>query len=476
MLVRDRHQPSRRRPRLASPTHALLASPTHALLAAAAAAVLACVSRALVFPALSSNDEAAHVDYAVAIWQGRLPVFEHGLTIAPGFGELPPAQWVAQHPPLFYALLAPAVGPLADSGHYLAAVLAGRVVNSLLAGVAVLAVAWAVRQAAPGDPWLPPAAGVVTALCAWVLRVGGAVYNDVLGVVVASLLLGLAARTIRAGPTVRRWVALAVAGAAALATRASLALVLGVALAGVVLSVALVSRAVRPTVRSVLAAAATAVGAVLPTAWFWVRNVRLTGNVVGSHPEWAQENLDRVTRSWTDVLGDPGFWWQTWGLFSHNPDGLVLTTALLLVVPALAAGVVAARRLSRSRPDRTTLAVALVFAAATAGVALMAAGFTTTGGGINPRYVMPVLAPVVLVVVAGLRARPPAATPALAAWCAVAVVDAAVGYGRGVAEYLHASGTPPIWPVPAAVLGAAAVGCAAIAVVATGRAAADGGD
>lgn len=440
------------------------AGPGRVVPAAAAAAVLACASRALVFPALSSNDEAAHVDYAAAVWHGRLPVFEQGLTTTPGFGEIPDAQWVAQHPPLFYTVLAPAVGPLVDGGHYLAAVLAGRFVNSLLAGLAVLAVAWAVRQAAPRDPWLPAASAVVTALCAWVLRVGGAVYNDVLGVVVASVVLGLAARIARDGPSPRRYAALAAAGAAALATRASLVVVVGVALAGVVLSAGVRTRAVRPTALAALTAAGIGLGAVLPTAWFWLRNVRLTGNVLGSHPEWAAENLDRVGRSWLDVLGDPGFWWQTWGLFSHNVESLVPVTVLLLLVPVLAAAAARVRGRARRPVDPAGRVVAALFAVAVVGVALLAVAFTTTGGGINPRYVMPVLAPVSLAVAAGLRARPGAALAALATWCAVAVADAAAGYARAVGEYLHLPGVPPIWPVPALLLGVTAVACIAGAV------------
>lgn len=57
-------------------------------------------------PLFGTADEAAHFDYAYQVWTGRLPVFERGLVIRPPFGFLPPVQWTAQHPPLYYLVLA----------------------------------------------------------------------------------------------------------------------------------------------------------------------------------------------------------------------------------------------------------------------------------------------------------------------------------------------------------------------------------
>jgi len=63
---------------------------------------------------LRNNDETGHFDYAYQVWHGRLPVFEDGVSVKPPFASIPPVQWTAQHPPLFYVIEAPFIGPFVD--------------------------------------------------------------------------------------------------------------------------------------------------------------------------------------------------------------------------------------------------------------------------------------------------------------------------------------------------------------------------
>jgi hypothetical protein len=77
------------------------------LLAAALAAFFTCCAVAAVNPPLSTADETSHLDYAVQVWNGHLPVFEQGAVFKPPpTGVVSRVQLEAQHPPLFYALVA----------------------------------------------------------------------------------------------------------------------------------------------------------------------------------------------------------------------------------------------------------------------------------------------------------------------------------------------------------------------------------
>lgn len=440
-------------------------------LAAAVAALLG-VAFAATSQLYSSGDEAAHVDYAYQVWSGELPVFEDGLVIEPGFGFQPPVQWVAQHPPLYYLLQAPAVGPSIDSGRHVAAGYTARGVNAALAALVVVASAWAAAQVAPRRPTVWAGVALVTALNAWVVRVAGSVYNDLLCVLWSTLLLGLTARALRRGPTWRTDALLAVVGAAALATRASLAVVIGVC--GLAL---LGQRLARRDVGGAARILFVGVVAVLPTVPFYLRNLALTGRVMGGDPQWAEQNLGSASRPVLDVVADPATWRGFGGLFSIFGLPTSTTTRVLLVVPTLlavgAAVAVAVLRHRRPRvPDvpRSTapggLAVVLVLAGVTAAVVAMQVVYTAGGGGLNPRYLMPVLLPVTLVVAAGLDV-PRVREVLLAAWCAVAVADVVLWAARTHGD--EVVGVAPTFPLVAAGALLAAILLVPVALGAHGR-------
>jgi hypothetical protein len=117
--------------------------------------VLAIVGAATAFAALSkalyTSDETAHMDYAYQVWLGRLPVFQHGLLFRPPGANVPPVQWEAQHPPLFYLITAPVVGPLINGGHWLSAVLAGRACCVVVAAACIVALSWAGSLVSQGN-------------------------------------------------------------------------------------------------------------------------------------------------------------------------------------------------------------------------------------------------------------------------------------------------------------------------------------
>jgi 4-amino-4-deoxy-L-arabinose transferase-like glycosyltransferase len=234
-------------------------------------------------------------------------------------------------------------------------VLAGRVANAVLAGLVVVAVAWAVRRIVPAPPAVAVAAAGTTALTPMLLLVGSAVYNDLLTVLCAALALGVAATAIRRGLSTRLVVGAAVVVSAGMLSR----LTFVVFAAAVVVAVALAAGGVRGRGWNGLAGrtAAVLVVVAVPTAasgWFWLRNIALTGNVAGSHPEWSAEALHRAPAGFADTVLSRDFHQGLFGVFRGN-EGYLGWTWLLLFVP-LALGLVAlvVRGVRCSRADRDT--------------------------------------------------------------------------------------------------------------------------
>lgn len=373
------------------------------VIAAACFAVFASVAIGFSAPPFNSGDEAAHFDYAVTVWHGHLPVFERGLTIDSPFGILPPVQWVAQHPPLFYAILAPFVGPLWDSGHLYAAVLAGRAVNAVLAGLTVLAAGWAARRVLPGRPATAAVAAVVVSLTSMFLLVGGAVYNDLPNVGFGALAIGVGATAIRRGLSTGLVVLGAVVTAGGMLSRLSFAVFVAAVLVAFVCARGggrwngLVGKA-----GAVLVAAAAPV---LAAGWFFLRNRELTGNVAGSHPAWAATHLHRSQHGFVETVTDPGFWSGVFSVYrGHFADPWGWTWAILLVPLLLAVVVGLVPGLRRSTlvvpPDRERarrgdrVADALVAAMLVAVfllIVFLQVRFTMQGGAAQARYGLPVV-------------------------------------------------------------------------------------
>jgi hypothetical protein len=386
-------------------------------------------------PIYSSGDEAAHVDYALQVWHGHLPVFEQGLALQNTVGVHPPVQWTSHHPPLVYLLLAPVVGPLVDAGHVDGAGMAARAVMVLLS----VALLYAVR--AVGHQLLPSVRGagltsaVVVGLSVWFVRLGGSVYTDTPAALVSALAF-LALLRLALGGARRRDAALFVAACAACGlTRFSLLPVVALfALALVVVGHlsgrrgpgpvpgsrapgALGPGRLRPT-----SAWATALGAgaavVATSGWFYLRNRALTGNFSGSHPEWAAEHTPRVARPVLDVAVEPGFWTtmtqqMSLGSYPRLPRAIepaLPWTLLLAALPLVVGLALAVVRIVRGRERRAVQLVLLATVlAACGGVACMQVAHAAGGGSAFARYffaMVPFLAPFMALALLRLHGTP----------------------------------------------------------------------
>ncbi len=478
-----------------------------------------------------TGDEAPHLDYAYQVWQGDLPVFEDGLEHRPDGAWLAPVQWTAQHPPLYYLLVAPVAGPLAEAGHPVAAVYAARAVNVLLSGLLVLVAHGAARRICrPGSAVAPVVAFVVAAMAAKSL-VGGSGYNDLLAAAFVTALFGAAAAAVRRGLDARLVLAISLLTSGAALTRLS-AGVVAVVLAGVAGLAGIVRARQRrggwaPVAGLVLGGPATVLAA---AGWFYVRNVELTGTVTGSHFDWSVEHQGRSPKPLWQVLVEyvtwlrlPNlFWWSgqqpprtTYVLATMIVTGVVLVwVPIALAVartarawtngaerdaaatndagahparwggwPTLRAGADKVLRrgvegavprgvegADRRRGPAGADRVMLLVLLVLPVVVLVAMQvvFASNSGGVYPRYLLPVAVPLCLAIAAGLAARPRLLIPV---WTAVTLADLA---GWVVMELRTPPAEPwyyteaPVPSVVAAVLaGAAVIGTARLVLDAT---------
>lgn len=476
-------------------------SERQAVIGAMVSGMLLALLVALADAPYATGDEPPHVDYAYQVWHGELPVFEDGLQLRPDGAWLAPVQWTAQHPPLYYLLVAPLVGPLADAGHPVAAVYAARGVNVLLSGVFVLAAWWSARRLTRPGSALPPLVAFLAGAMPAAAHVGGSAYNDLLATTGVTVLFGLAATVVRRGLDTRLVTLLSLVAATCALTRLSAALI-----AAVIAATALTVGAVRAAQGRgrwgyVAALAVAGPGAVLATSgWFYLRNVRLTGTVTGSHFDWALENQNRQERPVWAVLVDPETWlrlpdifWWAGRLPPSTPLALttLVVTALLLVWTPLIVALVTAvpRRASPAEPAPDTpvapdsaagpdtarrtdalLLRALPVVALLVSVSVQVV-YASSSGGVYPRYLLVVSLPLCLAVAAGLAVRSRLLVPA---WATVTVLDLAVWLSVELATPPEPGyyAEPLLSAAVVGVLAAAAVGCSATLAL---RAVRDGG-
>lgn len=444
---------SRWRPERFGPRAARLGISGAALAMLAGAAVFATLS-----PALNTADETGHFDYAFQLWHGSLPVFEDGVMFRPPFGSAPPVQWEAQHPPLFYALLAPVVGLLVDHGQPMAAVLAARFIGAVTAALCVVGLGWAAGALTRRSQvtWMIVVAAVAAPISPF-LRVGGSIYNDDLAVLFTVVALGVTLRAIRNGISRGLLVAAALTAAGGMLSRANFIITLLTMCGGLVLAWWIQSRSPWPRRIAVgigialipVAAAGVASG------WFYLRNVNLTGSLTGGHPEWAAAHLGRVQLSDSEVLAHIQGGWKVLNQFylqkagnwmKYGQDlvaGLLMVSAAVFLVSVV---LWAVRRTGSALPDSseapnsdvpTAAAPTRSFSVQTArslsvgtvmGIQLLITlvvlhGYVAGGGGPNSRYLLPALFTIVVLFafgVVGLGRRMRAAALALysvLAWC-----------------------------------------------------------
>ncbi|MER7607537.1 hypothetical protein [Nocardioides sp. NPDC127503] len=378
-----------------------------------------CAGYALSSPLYGTKDEVAHVDHAYQLWHGTLISIGDPMRMPQIWGYTLPFDWTGQHPPLFYLLLAPAVGPLTDAGHLLAAGMAARGIALVITCLVVAAVMWTTRQIVPSRPEVSIAAGLVTALSPALTRLGGVVFNDNLFVLWATLLVGQTVWLLRNGPRTCGLVLFGLYAAAALGTR--LPAVVFIGLCATTLGLVWLFGPRRDWA-GILRLGVAVLLAVAVNAWFYIRNFRATGNWSGMQTDLVGKPgsplEEREVRPVLDVATDPDIWRQLLippALQQHVTIGAVLTLA-----PLVLGLVVGLRALSRPRREPVRVATALLLLALTAVIVGIQLNYAAGGGGAYWRYLIPLTVVTSLLTALGLAATPRLAGPAVAVWAAAA--------------------------------------------------------
>ena len=362
-----------------------------------AAAMLTLVGAqiALVFKVPSwGNDEPAHTGYVASLAEGRLPTIETDIVDDParfpgtaeefrGWDEEHGDIWTANHPPLFHLAMVPVWWVLSD--HQSGMVITMRLANTLGFATWLLLVGLLARELVPRRPAVAALAVVVAAAPTLVLR-SAFFQNDGWASASAVLLLLMTVRMVRDRVTGARLAWAVTAGTVAAGTRAQGVLVVALCTLTLLVVLAHRSRGSGAGVRRAIAVAAL-VGGVPAAAfgWFFLRNLRLYGDLTGQEALLEKFGREPVTR-WDRVDNIPGLTEPTLA------TSLLIVAALVLVPIALVRSV----RRHGVRPDAVWIMLG-VHALLTLHSVVT---FLSAGGGFHDRYlmqVMPLLATAVAV-------------------------------------------------------------------------------
>jgi 4-amino-4-deoxy-L-arabinose transferase-like glycosyltransferase len=385
---------------------------------------------ALRMPVYGPADEASHVGYAREVGHGRLPTIK---TVIPAAGDQRMVQlvrrrdaahrtiWVANHPPLFYALTAVPVRVGSAIGHPVRGVVGARMLSVGLSALGLLAIAFVVLQLVPGRPQLAVAAAGFAALLPSLAITSAVVHNDSLAFLTTTATAAAAVVFVIRGPSALRLAAVAAAASLAALTRLSGIAAVGIACLAVFVGVWLATDrgVLRRLVRAGLWSAAVAAAVVAASGWFWLRNLTMYGDLSG-----ADALCDHFTYcrnppgTFLDALQKPSFWlneqlrlWDTTFWMKNFHGSLTRRLWLLGLVPLagllLAGGRALVRRARGGpRPDRGRLAATALCVLLLGVVQVLVAVHVAAGGTLHVRYLFPALVTIGLGAAVGLAALP----------------------------------------------------------------------
>lgn len=424
-----------------------------------------------------ANDEAPHLGYVANLAHGYLPTidsrivddpsrFPRGFAVLLGWDDAHRDTWTANHPPLYHLMLVPLWWLFNDDLSHV--VIAMRLVNTLGYGCWVLLAGLVARELAPRRPAVVALAAIITATPTLVLR-AGFLQNDGWGCSAALLMMLMTIRMLRGGPDAVTWQRVAVAasaGALAAGTRAAGVLVVVVCCLTLLVCLGRDRRGVT---------AAAVVGAVpaVATGWFYLRNLRLYGDLTGQDALLVK--FERVPLgSLLDFHRIPGLWEPL--LAAWIPLTVLATAVPYLVVRRVVQRARNGVLWQGRRPD-PVWTMLVIHTVLTLGNLV---GFVSAGGGFHDRYLMtsmPLIATAAALAMLAMR-RPDlkaVGEPSersrhrewrvAAAWATVLVAWLVGSVGYEVWFYvLRQSGWAPVQGVVPALLLLAALGVAAAVV------------
>lgn len=237
----------------------------------------------LAMPPFLPADESSHAGYALEVADGNLPRLED--TVEPEIpGQRALRYYLANHPPLYYGLVGPVLEQSVESDHSIGGVRLVRGFSLLLAAgtvVVTAALAGVVVQRRRAEAMVL-AAGLAATVPTFVTT-SASLHNDLLAVFSAALAYHGAALALVHGPRRGNVALICLGSAVTLATRLNGAPIVALAAAALGLATLLHDRdgRARRVLRAALLSAAPVAAAVATSGWFYLRNVRLYGDISG---------------------------------------------------------------------------------------------------------------------------------------------------------------------------------------------------
>ena len=237
----------------------------------------------LAMPPFLPADESAHAGYALEVADGRLPRLEDTVKVEMP-GQRPLRMYLANHPPLYYAITGPVLELSVDHHRPVAGVRLVRGFSLLLAAgtVAITAALAGVVVKRRRVEAMILAAGIAASVPTFV-STSAMIHNDLLAVFAATAAYYGAVAALVRGPR-RGYVALVCVGSAVtMATRLNGAPIVALACAALGVAVLLHDEGgrARRLVKAALLGASPLVAAAAASGWFYLRNIRIYGDISG---------------------------------------------------------------------------------------------------------------------------------------------------------------------------------------------------
>jgi hypothetical protein len=435
-------------------------------------------------------DSPDHLDYVYQVHLGQIPDAygsEYGFPGERNVRSSKARQFASAHPPGYYAIVAPVMGPLLDRDRWVAAIAFGRAVNIAFGAVGAVAMGWFMwRLGGRRRGSIAVAAAATGSLTVAYVTFSGDIYNDIAVTACSIAMVGTACVVARDGLTVRRSLALVALAALGMTFKSTHLFAILVSYPALLFAVCWHrGESLR---RRLGVAAATAVGMVaapaLAIGWFYARNRARSGSWFRSTPKAPLQG--RAERSLTDNLTNPDFYLtvparllgsERWDLGAFS--GRDLSAAIFFVAAALCLAGLARLAWTRSRTAIPTLVVAALLALHLALLYGAQLQHATGFGAYNFRYFLPASLTIAAVLAVGAVQTgrfAPAAVLALLSTQTMALLVSIHAYlhrrypdllgGRGIVDGIRHSIGENRFPLPSLVLTALlTVAAAGVAVV-----------
>jgi hypothetical protein len=352
---------------------------------------------------INSGDTRAHVDYIWRVYHGEIPRLNDGIRYKPfnqrGSRTIQPQ---ANHPPLFYALNAPLVGPYLERGEWEKGIGVARAINVLLGVLCILALAWAGWLYAGRRGELFAVALPAIAAMAHRFTSLNVVYGpDALLVLLTTLTFIAIYKIIKHGLAPKYLAALLVLSVLGMSTKAGYLSILATSFLAVAAAAFLHAKRTerrRQLLRAGLYIGMISLAVALAVGWFYyVRNYQTTGT-------WFRATQDdyahgRPYKSLVQVAFGSGLRNLFYEKLAFNP---MLSVAISSF--AVAGLLTLTRRHIKNLlyKDRFHVALSLLMLIAFLGVVAGQITFAVGYGSVNFRYLLPAIMPIGLVLAYGL--------------------------------------------------------------------------